>query len=188
VLTREEAINRGCSGPVARASGVTRDLRKDEPYLAYDDFDFEVCCAEEGDCFARYLVRMAEMRESVKIIEQAIDNLPPGPINVGVDRRTILPPKQQVFSTIEGLITHFELSMSNRGSWTIRTTSTSESPLASPRAYEPTRTTARTLSCVAAQFTTRRRRRLAFSGTARRRASPIVAPWVASGEGSSFTG
>jgi NADH-quinone oxidoreductase subunit D len=115
VLTKAEAINRGCSGPVARASGVTRDLRKDEPYLCYGDFDFNVCCAAEGDCYARYLVRMAEMRESAKIIRQALDNLPAGPINVGDNSRTILPDKQAVFSTIEGLITHFELSMSNRG-------------------------------------------------------------------------
>ncbi len=63
-------------GPIARASGITRDLRKDEPYLAYADFDFKVCCAKGGDCFARYLVRMAEMRESLKIIEQAIENIP----------------------------------------------------------------------------------------------------------------
>ena len=68
--------------PVARASGVTRDLRKDEPYLAYADFDFQVCCATAGDCFARYYVRMAEMRESLKIIQQAVENLPAGPVNV----------------------------------------------------------------------------------------------------------
>ena len=115
ILTKAEAINRGCSGPVARASGVTRDLRKDEPYLNYRDFDFQVCCAEEGDCFSRYLVRMAEMRESVKIIHQAIENLPAGPVNVGNDARAVLPPKGVVFSTIEGLISHFELVMTNRG-------------------------------------------------------------------------
>jgi NADH-quinone oxidoreductase subunit D len=115
VLSREEAINRSATGPIARASGVTRDLRKDEPYLAYADFDFEVCCATSGDCFARYLVRMAEIRQSMKIIEQAIENLPAGPVNVGPDARTTLPPKDQVHSTIEGLISHFELSMSNRG-------------------------------------------------------------------------
>lgn len=115
VLTKEEAINRSCTGPIARASGVTRDLRKDEPYLAYSDFDFKVCCAQAGDCYARYLVRLAEMRESANIVKQAVENLPAGPINVGVDNRAIIPPKGQVFSTIEGLITHFELTMSNRG-------------------------------------------------------------------------
>ncbi|MGD0382655.1 MAG: NADH dehydrogenase (quinone) subunit D [Thermoguttaceae bacterium] len=115
VLSKEEAINRSCSGPIARASGVTRDLRKDEPYLAYKDFDFQACCARDGDCYSRYLVRMAEMKESVKIIEQAVENLPTGPVNVGSDRRAILPDKGVVFSTIEGLISHFEIVMTNRG-------------------------------------------------------------------------
>jgi NADH-quinone oxidoreductase subunit D len=115
VLSKAEAINRSATGPIARASGVTRDLRKDEPYLAYADFDFQVCCATAGDCFARYYVRMAEMRESLKILTQAIENIPAGPINVGIDERTALPPKSQVYQTIEGTITHFELVMQNRG-------------------------------------------------------------------------
>lgn len=115
ILTKEEALSRSCTGPILRASGVARDLRKDEPYLAYPDFDFKVCAATTGDCFARYLVRMAEMRESLKIVEQAIENLPAGPINVGNDQRTIIPDKRMVYSTIEGLISHFELKMSNRG-------------------------------------------------------------------------
>lgn len=115
VLGKEEAIHRSCSGPIARASGVTRDLRKDEPYLAYRDFDFKVCCAQGGDCYARYLVRMAEMRESWKIVRQAVENLPAGPVNVGEERRAVLPRKGEVFSTIEGLISHFELVMSTRG-------------------------------------------------------------------------
>jgi NADH-quinone oxidoreductase subunit D len=142
VLSKAEAVNRGCSGPVARASGVTRDLRKDEPYLNYRDFDFNVCCATAGDVYARYLVRMDEMRESIKIIRQAIENLPAGPVNLGdagtgpffgretppankrqaenmdlspSGSRVILPPKGVVFSTIEGLISHFELVMTNRG-------------------------------------------------------------------------
>jgi NADH-quinone oxidoreductase subunit D len=114
-LSREEALSRGATGPVARASGVTRDLRKDEPYLAYPDLDFQVCCARAGDCFARYYVRMAEMRESLKLVRQLIENLPSGPVNVGVDERAILPSKQQVYQTIEGTITHFELVMANRG-------------------------------------------------------------------------
>ncbi|MBM4004189.1 MAG: NADH-quinone oxidoreductase subunit D [Planctomycetes bacterium] len=115
VLSREEAIAGSASGPVARASGVTRDLRKDEPYLAYSDFDFQVCCARAGDCFARYYVRMAEMRESLRIVSQAIENIPAGPINVAVGERTALPTKPQVYQTIEGTITHFELVMANRG-------------------------------------------------------------------------
>ena len=115
VLSKAEATNRSATGPVARASGVTRDLRKDEPYLSYRDFDFKVCCASAGDCYARYLVRMAEMRESLKIVAQALENLPSGPVNVGIDQRTALPTKKQVYSTIEGTISHFELSMANRG-------------------------------------------------------------------------
>jgi NADH-quinone oxidoreductase subunit D len=115
VLSKQEAIARSATGPIARASGVPRDLRKDEPYLAYADFDFQVCCATAGDCFARYLVRMAEMRESLKIVAQAIENLPAGPVNVGIDQRTALPTKQQVYQTIEGTISHFELVMTNRG-------------------------------------------------------------------------
>src|SRR5207244_7413554 len=74
VLSKEDAINTSCSGPIARASGVVRDLRKDEPYLAYKDFDFKVVCATAGDCYARYLVRMQEMLESLKIIHQAVEN------------------------------------------------------------------------------------------------------------------
>ncbi len=115
LLSKEQAINRSATGPIARASGVTRDLRKDDPYLAYGDFDFKICCATAGDCFARYLVRMHEMRESLKIVEQALENLPAGPVNVGIDERTTLPTKQMVYSTIEGTISHFELVMSNRG-------------------------------------------------------------------------
>jgi NADH-quinone oxidoreductase subunit D len=115
VLSRQEAIRRSCSGPIARASGVTRDLRKDEPYLSYADFDFQACCAQAGDCFARYYVRMAEMRESLKIVAQAIENLPGGPLNVNLAERTTLPTKPQVYQTIEGTITHFELVMANRG-------------------------------------------------------------------------
>ena len=94
---------------------MPRDLRRDEPYLAYADFDFDVCCLRGGDCYSRYLIRMAEIRESLKIIEQAVENLPPGPVNVGVDRRAILPEKKAVYSTIEGLISHFEMVMTNRG-------------------------------------------------------------------------
>jgi len=115
VLSREDAMSYSATGPIARASGVTRDLRKDEPYLCYEDFDFQVCCARTGDSFARYLVRMAEIRESLKILNQLIENIPAGPINVGGDERTALPTKEQVYQTIEGTITHFELIMSNRG-------------------------------------------------------------------------
>jgi NADH-quinone oxidoreductase subunit D len=114
VLSREDAINWSCTGPIARASGVVRDLRKDEPYLAYSDFDFKVICAQTGDSFARYLVRMDEMLESIKIIQQAIENLPPGPVNVDINLKDTLPDKSATYRSIEGLIQHFELIMTNR--------------------------------------------------------------------------
>jgi NADH-quinone oxidoreductase subunit D len=115
MLSREDAINYSCSGPVARASGVVRDLRKDEPYLAYPDFDFKVVCSDGCDSYARYLVRMEEMLESNKIIDQAIENLPGGPINVDAEGRAIMPGKQEVYQSIEGLIRHFETIIPNRG-------------------------------------------------------------------------
>src|SRR5207248_1307919 len=91
VLSKEDAINTSCTGPIARASGVVRDLRKDEPYLAYKDFDFKVICATAGDCLTRYLVRMEEMLESLKIVHQGIENLPTGPVNVDVQSKVVLP-------------------------------------------------------------------------------------------------
>jgi NADH-quinone oxidoreductase subunit D len=115
VLGKAEAINGSCSGPIARASGITRDLRRDEPHLSYADFDFDVCCATDGDCLARYQVRFAEIAESLKIVTQAVENIPAGPVNVGPDLRAMLPPPRRVWTTIEGLISHFELMMPNRG-------------------------------------------------------------------------
>jgi NADH-quinone oxidoreductase subunit D len=117
VLSKELATDLSCTGPIARASGVVRDLRKDEPHLAYGDFDFKVICATEGDCYARYLVRMEEMLESLKIVEQAIENLPPGPVNVDVNGKAVLPDQTSVYRSIESLIQHFELVMPNR-QWT----------------------------------------------------------------------
>jgi NADH-quinone oxidoreductase subunit D len=115
VLSAEEATNMSVTGPLARASGVKRDLRKDEPYLAYPDFDFRVVCSRGGDCYARYLVRMQEMLESVKIIEQGIENIPAGPVNVDAVSDISLPAKPAVYRSIEGLIQHFEVLMPNRG-------------------------------------------------------------------------
>ncbi|MFL5340494.1 MAG: NADH-quinone oxidoreductase subunit D [Gemmataceae bacterium] len=114
LLSREDAINLSCTGPIARASGVVRDLRKDEPYLAYKDFDFKVICAKGGDCLARYLVRMDEMMESLKIIAQAIENLPAGPVSVDLEGKAVIPDKSATYRSIEGLIQHFELIMTNR--------------------------------------------------------------------------
>jgi NADH-quinone oxidoreductase subunit D len=114
VLSKEEAINLSATGPVARASGVVRDVRKDDPYLAYADFDYQIVCATGGDCYSRYLVRMDEMQESLKIIHQAIENLPAGAPNVDVESKAVFPDKSAVYRSIEGLIQHFELVMWNR--------------------------------------------------------------------------
>lgn len=115
VLSTEDAINLGVCGPLARASGVVRDLRKDEPFLAYADLDFKVVASKGGDCYARYLVRMQEMLESNKLIEQALENLPSGPVNVGLEGKQVIPAKPAVYRSIEGLIHHFEVMMPNRG-------------------------------------------------------------------------
>ncbi|MCX7701103.1 MAG: NADH dehydrogenase (quinone) subunit D [Gemmataceae bacterium] len=114
VLSKEDAINLSVTGPLARASGVVRDLRKDEPYLAYPELEFQVVCAKEGDCYARYMVRMGEMLESLKIIQQAIENLPSGPVNVDIEGKAVIPDKSATYRSIEGLIQHFELIMTNR--------------------------------------------------------------------------
>ncbi len=114
VLSREDAINLSATGPIGRASGVVRDLRKDEPYLAYQDFDFKVVCATGGDAYARYLVRMEEMLESLKIVHQAVENLPGGPVNVDVNSKAVFPEQLAVYRSIESLIQHFELVMPNR--------------------------------------------------------------------------
>jgi len=115
VLTADDAINMSVTGPLARASGVVRDLRKDEPYLAYPELDFKIVCARGGDCYSRYVVRMQEMLESVNIIEQAIENIPAGPINIDAISDVTLPAKPAVYRSIEGLIQHFEVLMPNRG-------------------------------------------------------------------------
>jgi NADH-quinone oxidoreductase subunit D len=114
LLTKEQAIAGGATGPVARASGVTRDLRRDEPYLAYDDLDFDIICSAEGDCYARFQVRMLEMQESLKIIRQGLDRLPDGPIFAEGFGKSALPDKPEVYRSIEGLIHHFEQIMPNR--------------------------------------------------------------------------
>jgi NADH-quinone oxidoreductase subunit D len=115
VLTKADAINLSVTGPLARASGVVRDVRKDDSYLVYRDLDFKVVCATEGDCYARYLVRMEEMRESLRIIEQTVENLPRGPVNVDVTSKVVLPDQLSTYRSIESMIQHFELVMPNRG-------------------------------------------------------------------------
>ncbi|MBS0395696.1 MAG: NADH-quinone oxidoreductase subunit D, partial [Proteobacteria bacterium] len=108
VLRTEEAINWGFTGPVLRSTGAARDLRKDTPYLAYAELDFEVPVGIKGDNYDRYYVRMREMDESVHMIRQLVDLLPDGPVNVD-DRRCTLPPKARVYGEIESLINHFKL-------------------------------------------------------------------------------
>ena len=106
VITKDQAIGFGLTGPNLRGSGVDHDLRKKQPYLDYQNYDFDVPVGTTGDCYDRYLVRLEEMRQSVRIIEQVLDRMPDGPINV-VDGKNILPPKQSVLMKMEELIHHF---------------------------------------------------------------------------------
>jgi NADH-quinone oxidoreductase subunit D len=124
VISHDDAINWSLTGPLARASGVKRDLRKDEPYLCYADnwdgkgapaVDFKVPVAYGGDVYARFLIRLEEIRQACKIIEQVIAMLPAGPINAVADANLVLPDKREVYFSIEGLIHHFERIMTNRG-------------------------------------------------------------------------
>jgi NADH-quinone oxidoreductase subunit D len=110
VMSPEEAVNWGLTGPMLRASGVAYDVRRDFPYLDYETYDFDVPVGTHGDVYDRYLVRMEEMRQSVRIIEQAIDRLPDGPVNVE-DHRVILPPKSKAMSEMEVMIHHFKQVM-----------------------------------------------------------------------------
>jgi NADH-quinone oxidoreductase subunit D len=109
VISKEEAISWGMTGPNLRASGVTRDLRKDNPYLGYEKYDFDIPITEEGDCYARYQIRMEEMRQSIKICRQVLDTMPEGPINLA-DTKSMLPDKERVLMSMEELIHHFIVS------------------------------------------------------------------------------
>ncbi len=109
-FSAEDAISYGYTGPCLRACGVEWDLRKVQPYLGYENYEFEIPVGTRGDVYDRYLVRVEEMRQSVKLLEQAIENLPEGPIIVD-DPRIALPPKEEVYNTIEGLICHMKLVM-----------------------------------------------------------------------------
>jgi len=106
VITRESAISWGMTGPNLRASGVPRDLRKDSPYLGYEKYQFDVPIAEEGDCYARYQVRMEEMRQSIQLCRQVLDTMPEGPVNLA-DSKSMLPDKERVLMSMEELIHHF---------------------------------------------------------------------------------
>ncbi len=109
-MSAEEAVNYGLSGPMVRASGVAYDVRRDFPYLDYETYDFEVPVGTRGDVYDRYLVRMEELRQSTRILQQALDRLPDGPVNTS-DHRVILPPKSKAMSDMESMIHHFKQVM-----------------------------------------------------------------------------
>lgn len=109
IISKEDAIAYALTGPNLRSSGVDHDLRRDHPYLGYEQYDFDVPVGTKGDCFDRYLVRMEELRQSVRIIRQVLANMPSGPINV-TDPKNTLPEKERVLMSMEELIHHFIVS------------------------------------------------------------------------------
>lgn len=108
IMRKDEVLNYGCSGPIARASGHAFDLRKAEPYSSYEDFDFQIPVGSQGDTYDRFLVRLLEMHESCKILQQAIDNLPEGDFRTA-DRKISPPPREELDSSMESVIHHFKL-------------------------------------------------------------------------------
>jgi NADH-quinone oxidoreductase subunit D len=108
VATKEEALAWGFTGPMLRGSDVAWDLRKSQPYDGYENYDFDIPVGKTGDCYARYLVRMAEMWESLKIIKQAIENMPAGPVKVD-NRKISPPPRADMKMSMEAMIHHFKL-------------------------------------------------------------------------------
>ncbi|HIJ38488.1 MAG TPA: NADH-quinone oxidoreductase subunit D [Rhodospirillaceae bacterium] len=108
VVTAEQAMDMGFSGPNIRGSGLAWDIRKAQPYAAYDELDFDIPVGKNGDCYDRYMVRIMEMYESVKLIRQAIAKMPDGPVRVD-DRKIAAPPRAEMKSSMEALIHHFKL-------------------------------------------------------------------------------
>jgi len=108
LISVEDCVRQGVTGPVIRGSGLAYDLRKVRPYSAYSRFDFDIPTQKEGDCYARYLVRVEEMRQSLRIIEQALDHLPKGPFRSD-NRKFIPPPRSELGISMEALIHHFKL-------------------------------------------------------------------------------
>lgn len=108
VLTREKALQYGITGPMARASGISHDLRKAQPYSGYEQYDFIVPTRSEGDTYARYLVRIEEMRQALRIVEQALNKLPLGPVRSN-NRMYVPPPRSELGTSMEALIHHFKL-------------------------------------------------------------------------------
>jgi NADH-quinone oxidoreductase subunit D len=107
-LSAEDAKVLGATGPMLRGSGVAWDLRKSMPYSGYENYDFEIATSDLCDCYGRYLVRIKEMRESVKILRQALERLPDGPVNVD-DRKILPPPREELETSMEAVIHHFKL-------------------------------------------------------------------------------
>lgn len=107
VISREDAIAWGLTGPNLRASGVAFDLRKDKPYSGYEQYDFDVPVGTRGDCYDRYLVRGEEMRQSVRIVKQAVAKFPPGAVSAFEERKIVAPPKARVLESMEELIQNF---------------------------------------------------------------------------------
>jgi NADH-quinone oxidoreductase subunit D len=108
VITQERALSYGWTGPTLRSTGIDYDVRKAHPYLVYDRFDFDVPIGSKGDNFDRYIVRLEEARQSMRIIEQAFQQIPGGPVCID-DPRIILPSKDAVYNSIEGMISHFKI-------------------------------------------------------------------------------
>lgn len=108
ILKPEDAIRWGVTGPALRASGVAHDLRKVEPYMGYEQYDFDVPTHTDGDTYARYLVRIEEMRQSLRIVEQALDRLPYGPVRSD-NRKYVPPPRAELGTSMEAVIHHFKL-------------------------------------------------------------------------------
>jgi len=108
VLSQEDALSWGVTGPMLRASGIPHDLRKSQPYSGYELYDFEIPTRNEGDTFARYIVRIEEMREALRIVEQALDKLPYGPVRSD-NRKYVPPPRSELGTSMEALIHHFKL-------------------------------------------------------------------------------
>jgi NADH-quinone oxidoreductase subunit D len=106
-LSAEEALGYGLTGPCLRACGVDYDVRKDQPYLVYDRLEFDVPIGTRGDCFDRYLVRLEEMKQSIRMLRQALRDIPAGPV-MADDPRVTLPPKKETYNTIEAMIRHFK--------------------------------------------------------------------------------
>jgi len=107
VLTKQDTMDYGLAGPIARASGVNYDVRRAFPYSGYDTYDFEVPLGSAGDVYDRYLVRVAEMRQSTKIARQALERITPRGVYDIQDYRIVPPPKDKVYTEMEGLIQHF---------------------------------------------------------------------------------